>query len=643
MKPLESQFANFFDLSQDLLCVTDSDGYLRRVNPAFEKILGFKAEEFLTRPVLDFIHPDDIETTLAHRDLLASGQPVRFENRYRTKAGNYLWVAWQLTPGSDGLRYAIGRDVTRDKEREQELRDMVQVTELAESQREQAFEKVKLTDMQIGFVLNAATEGFLLVDADREIVWANVAIRRMFGLESVDLVGRSSLELRPVLEKSLVDPVGFFKGVRDVYLNKTEIVQDEHVEVKYPVPMTLSRSSVPVVTPEDEYLGRLWVYRDVSKSITAERAKSEFVSVVSHELRTPLTSIQGAMGLLASGQMGEFDEQSIRLLQIADTNTRRLIRLVNDILDLERMESGLIELVLERHDVREIVNDAIEVTELGTAASTIEITNSLASVEVKVDRDRMLQVFLNLIDNAIKFSEPGGKINISSIQTPENIEFTVSDSGPGISPDRYEGVFDRFEQVDSSDRRQKGGTGLGLAICKTIVVRHGGKIWVDSLPGKGSDFHVSIPYETKHETKPKAESSGRVGSNRVLVVEDDGSLGEVINHSLKLRGIEAVVVPDATEGISHFMDSPPQVFIVDIGLPGMNGIEMLEALSETCQNTNTRVVLYSARETAARELGTVEPLINAVLLKSKTSVEQLVDCVLDLLSSEKETVSEDEN
>lgn len=627
--PGEPELSNFFDLSLDLLCITDSKGFLRRVNPAFENTLGFTLEELTSRPVLDFVHPDDIEKTLAESERLALGEPVHFENRYRTKKAGYKWVSWSLSPAPGGFLYAIGRDVTEEKEHEQQLKDLVKNIEIAENSRQRAFERQKLTDVHIGVVLNAATEGFLLVDADRQILWANPAIRRMFGLQSVDLIGQYSSVLEPALKKTIVNPEKFFERLREIYDDNTCVVEDEIVETVALDQMTLSRTSVPVISPENEYIGRLWIYRDVTRARAADRAKSEFVSVVSHELRTPLTSIQGALALLASGTVaGGYEEEGSKLLQIADENTRRLVRLINDILDLEKIESGNISLKFQRCDVRDLIGTAIEHAGSAEPSENIEIKNLVDSIDISVDHDRLIQVFVNLIGNAVKYSAPGDSVEVSAAQHDGSIEFTVADAGPGIPRERLESVFNPFEQVDSSDTRIEGGTGLGLAICKSIVEQHGGQIWVDSVPGQGSKFRFSIP----QAIAPKPSPVKHEARNRVLVVEDDGSLGHIIEQSFRTIGVEAIVVANAVDAIAQFLGSPPQVMIVDIGLPGMDGIEMLQGLRELCRRANTRVILYTARETVREQSSDVDPIVDAVLLKSKTSVAELVEQVLRLIS-----------
>jgi signal transduction histidine kinase len=220
--------------------------------------------------------------------------------------------------------------------------------------------------------------------------------------------------------------------------------------------------------------------------------KDEFVSVVSHELRTPLTSIRGSLGLLASGALPSA-EQGERMLDIAITNTDRLIRLVSDFLDLERMTAGRADLDLGATSTAALFEITVEAVRGAADKAGITITVAGPDVPVQVDADRIVQVMVNLVGNAIKFSDEGGEVLLETNARDDEVELRVADRGRGIPLDRIERIFNRFEQVDSSDARDKGGTGLGLAIAKAIVEQHGGRIEVTSTLGEGTTFCVTLP------------------------------------------------------------------------------------------------------------------------------------------------------
>jgi PAS domain S-box-containing protein len=242
-----------------------------------------------------------------------------------------------------------------------------------------------------------------------------------------------------------------------------------------------------------------------------KRLENEFISLVSHELRTPMNSLIGALDLLSTGQLGSLTDKGKQILEIATTNTERLIRLVNDILDLERMKSGKITMRKTNCDIGQLMIQATEVMQPMADSAGIQLDVQPYSTDVWADPDRILQTLTNLLSNAIKFSEPDHTVwmtakrtapllhsseNLSAAEQPACLLIEVTDRGRGIPADKLQSIFERFQQVDASDSRKKGGTGLGLAICRNIVEQHGGRIWVESTLGQGSTFYVTLPLQS---------------------------------------------------------------------------------------------------------------------------------------------------
>ena len=233
---------------------------------------------------------------------------------------------------------------------------------------------------------------------------------------------------------------------------------------------------------------------DITQRKEIERMKSEFVSVASHEMRTPLTSIHGVIKLLSAGHLGHLSPKGVEMADMALRNSDRLVRLVNDVLDLERMESGK-DTIQRRHcNSAELIKQAVEILQPMAQKQQIILETELDSWDLWVDRDLILQTITNILSNAIKFSPPKSKILLTSKLRDNQVLFAIQDWGRGIPLNKLETIFERFQQVDASDSRQKGGTGLGLAICRHIVEQHEGKIWVESVYGKGSTFFFTIPH-----------------------------------------------------------------------------------------------------------------------------------------------------
>lgn len=247
-------------------------------------------------------------------------------------------------------------------------------------------------------------------------------------------------------------------------------------------------------------IGIVSIGEDITERYKVDRMKSEFISMVSHELRTPLTSMQAALSLLNDKIIDPFSEEGEATIQIATDGTDRLVRLVNDILDLERLESGKVRLEKHLYDVNDLVNTAIAQMQEMAKQADITLEAHSCHFRAEVDGDRVIQILTNLLSNAIKFSPHHSLVRLSVEHQPglgqteaDALKFAVCDQGRGIPADKLETIFDRFHQVDASDSRQKGGTGLGLAICRSIVQQHGGDIWAESPAGQGSRFYFTIP------------------------------------------------------------------------------------------------------------------------------------------------------
>ncbi|MFB2937447.1 PAS domain-containing protein [Aerosakkonemataceae cyanobacterium BLCC-F154] len=251
--------------------------------------------------------------------------------------------------------------------------------------------------------------------------------------------------------------------------------------------------SAPIVSATNNLIGYVGMVEDITDNRAIEVMKKEFISIVSHELRTPLAAIRGSLGLLASGVLKNKPETAQQMLDIAVHDTERLVRLVNDILDLERLEAQKVKLNKQWYDGLMLMQQSVETVQSLAIQSNIRLVVEPTSVLVWGDSDRIIQTLVNLISNAIKFSPPETTVTLSVKDQTNQVLFEVKDQGRGIPADKLETIFGRFQQVDASDSREKGGTGLGLAICKSIVQQHRGKIWVESYLGEGSSFYFTLP------------------------------------------------------------------------------------------------------------------------------------------------------
>lgn len=345
-------------------------------------------------------------------------------------------------------------------------------------------------------LVDSVGEGIYGVDREGLITFVNPATSRALGYGPAELIGRDAHatfhERGPEGQLLPKDQCYITEAVREGLVSTAEA--DSYVRSDgrlLPVEVTTTP-----LTEEDVVVGAVVIFRDVTQRREVDRLKSEFVSMVSHELRTPLTAIQGSLGLISGGALGPLPAAAGRMLEIASISAHRLNRLVDDILDIERIESGVLVLQPGRQSAREVVDAAVEQMQVLAAEAGVEVRVGAVDGAVHADPDRAAQTLINLIGNALKFSYPGGLVEISADQQAEVVEFRVSDQGRGIPEDRLERIFNRFEQVDSSDAREKGGFGLGLAISRSLVERSGGRIWASNNAERGATLHFTLPRST---------------------------------------------------------------------------------------------------------------------------------------------------
>ena len=362
--------------------------------------------------------------------------------------------------------------------------------------------------------------------------------------------------------------------------------------------------------------GVVGVATDVTERLKAQRMKDEFVSIVSHELRTPLTSIRGSLGLLEGGVAGELPAKAKELTRIARTNTDRLIRLINDILDLEKMESGRLELRRTTVPLGAVALDVAK--ELGPLAAQAGVTLDLQATDedvVYIDRDRVHQVITNLVSNAIKFSPDGGVVTVDIEPANGNrLRLSVRDQGPGIAARDLPRLFKKFSQLDSSSRRTKMGSGLGLVISKSIVDAHGGRIWVESEVGTGSSFQVEFPRPVSEApSKPRPQATPP-GQRRETLAMDSGVLGRggLATPAERLASLRDLLAPGESRADHAALD---------------DAHANLNILAATLTSEAARALAASLRtdvEGALRSLGTGHPIDWPTLAFGLTELEAAV-------------------
>lgn len=344
-------------------------------------------------------------------------------------------------------------------------------------------------------LLNSVADGIFGLDPNSSVTFANPAAAKLLGAAPDALSGKMIHDLlhgsAPVNDRCREDcalrrATGELRRIATSGEDTFYRIDGDSFRVDY---------NLTPIFDHGRLSGSVFSFRDISQRYALDRLKDEFVSTVSHELRTPLTAIRGALGLLSAGSLGQVNEKSANLLRIALSNSERLMLLINDILDLERIQSGLTPFSFKPVQLADVVRQAIECMQPAADSARVRLTHDSTQVEIAADPDRLLQVLTNLLSNAIKFSPPNSTISVLLHPDVSGVTLSVVDVGRGIPADKLEAIFGRFQQVDASDSRQKGGTGLGLAICRTIVQQHHGRIWAEQNSVRGTTFRVFLPYQ----------------------------------------------------------------------------------------------------------------------------------------------------
>ncbi|MGD0910903.1 MAG: PAS domain S-box protein [Terracidiphilus sp.] len=486
----EDRYREMVENSLGIVFACSMNGRLIAVNEFTAETLGYSAatlKELVITELMDAAGAAAFQE--CQRALEASGE-WRGTLSIRRSDGEIRRIAVRtrriVIPGDESFVLCNGMDVTEQHDAEEALH-------LATRQRE--------------LILESAGDGIFGIDMEGKITFINNAGAEMLNYTPDQLTGK---DVHDVIHHSHPDGTPYSRSASPILL---ALRRAESIWMRDEVFWRKDETAVPVeytanpLIEEGRISGMVIAFQDVTQRRRLERMKEEFISTVSHELRTPLTALRASLGLIASGSLDSRPEKQKQMIQMAIGNSERLMRLVNNILDFDRGEKGRLVLHHKQVEADELLHRAADAAEHSAAMAQIDIKVNSAATPVYADDVRILQVFNELISNAIKFSAPGSTIHLSaqlggmsSLGRGElcfvrkgEVCFIVEDEGGGIPPEKLARIFDRFQQGDGSDTRALGGTGLGLALCRSIVEQHGGRIWADSVLGKGSRFYFTLP------------------------------------------------------------------------------------------------------------------------------------------------------
>jgi len=500
------------------------------------------------------------------------------------------------------------------------------------TERKRASEALRQSEARTRTIVDNAIDGIITIDERGAIHSVNPAAETIFGFTEDELIGQNINMLAAEPYRSAHDRylANYLTTGDPKIIGSGKEVEGERKNGRR-FPMDLSVTEV-FLDDERMFVG---IVRDITERKAMDRMKSEFISTVSHELRTPLTSIRGSLGLITGGAVGKVSKNARELIDMAEQNTERLINLVNDILDMEKIESGSMEFRFAPVDLSALVEQAIKTNKGYAEEHGVEfvLTRSGPGVTVRGDKDRLTQVLANLLSNAAKFSPEGEKVEVAVTLNKKIARVSVSDRGPGIPEDFHDNVFAKFTQADSSDTRQVGGTGLGLNISKTIVEKHGGNIGFDtSKDGTTFYFDLSIT-DAKADAIIPPSATVREGA-RILICEDDRDIANLLSMVLEQNGYVADIARNAAQARELLNNKHYDAMTLDLMLPDEDGISLFRSLREDENTRDLPVIVVSVAADERRgELMGGEAVGVVDWLAKPIDQTRLLDAVMGTLSS----------
>ncbi len=477
LRESEARYRQLIEGSLGVVFTQDLNGNLVSMNTYGAQSLGRDMKDMVGHALTEFMPEINRSEMPSYLRQVCDGEAQgRFHLSHRNGEVHILAYRNKLIdlPGREPYILGFAVDITEQVRAEELLRNLMR---------------------QSNSILEAVGDGIYGIDLEGRVTVVNPAAAQMLGYKPEEMLGRNMHEL-----VHHTRPDGKPYHAEDCSIQKTLLHRDT-VRVSDEVFWRKDGSSFPVeyvarpqIESDGKPVGVVVAFTDTTERRALDRMKDEFISTVSHELRTPLTSIRASLGLLNGGALASRPEKQQQMLEMAIGNTDRLVRLVNDILDLERIGSGKAELQQAMCSIDDLCHKTTHLQQANAQKTNIRFAFDTNNIMVFADADRIIQLLTNLVSNAIKFSPPDSEIRFSArtLDADEAL-IEVSDQGRGIPTDKLESIFERFQQVDASDSRAMGGTGLGLAICRSIVTQHGGRIWATSKPGRGSTFHFTLP------------------------------------------------------------------------------------------------------------------------------------------------------
>ncbi len=608
-KQLEDDLNRFFSLSPDMFCIAGLDNYLKQINPAFEEILGYTKAELLAKPFFDFIHPDDVATTLGEMDQLSQGvKTIAFENRYRIKDGSYKWLQWNAI-FYEQLIYAVARDITKRKQAQEKIHEQAAL-------------------------LNVATDAIMVWGLENQILFWNQGAERLYGFTPTEALGQNANELLyreslPQLEEiyQVLFKENYWKGELHqitssgnniIVFSTWNLVRDEQGNPK----------STLIVNTDITEKKKL-----ETQFLRAQRLESvgTLSGGIAHDLNNILTPILAISQILPL-KLPEVDEQTRHFFDILETSAKRGATLVKQVLSFARGVQGDRTPVQVKHIISEIQEFV-----RNTFPKSIEIQVGLADNLrlISADATQIHQILMNLCVNARDAMPHGGKLSIKAenIDIDENyakmnldasvgdyIVVTVEDTGTGITEETREKIFEPF----FTTKEQGKGTGLGLSTTIGIIKSHGGFINVYSEVGKGTQFKVYLlAVYTEEAVQDQKLEIKRGNGELILLVDDEMSIRDITKTSLERHNYQVLTASDGIEAIALYAQYKNKVSVVlmDMMMPEMDGATAIRTLQR--MNSQVKIIAVSGLSTSDKVNAAMSNGAKLFLSKPYTTEELL--------------------
>jgi PAS domain S-box-containing protein len=613
IKDLFQFYEKILNMSNALILGLDSQARIIYANPYCEELTGWQLAEMRGKIWFDFLTPPDVQALFVGmyeevlKDFLTKGGPdYQREVPLLTKSGERRIISWRsnfMQDGLDGqpLVIATGIDVTEMRKVEEERRR---------------------NEARYQTVVAALAEGVVIHGADGAIEGCNASAERVLGLTLDQMRGRTPIDpqWQVIHEDGTIFPgdehpasvtlrtgqpqsdvvMGVYKpggGLSWISVNSQPLYHDGSDQLQGVV------ASFFDVTFRKEAGQALQKAKDEAEA--GSRAKSEFLAVMSHEIRTPLNSVNGMADLLSDTELDDTQRHYLKILQRASNN---LLSLVNDVLDMSKIEAGRLELEKIEFSLNDLLLRSVEIMALRAQEKKLELSYEIEPGIVTIrlgDVTRLRQILLNLLGNAIKFTEKGKvHLHVESLPgKPDVLLFSVADTGIGIEPEKQALIFDRFTQADSSVTRRYGGTGLGLAIAKRLIELMGGKIWVESVPGKGSTFYFMAPLEksnlgqTSNQAFPPPHTESPTDTPRILLVDDSDDNRLLVEVYLRQLNCQLDHAINGEEAVEKTGRSCYDLILMDMQMPIMDGYtatRQIRAAEHTAQVSPVPILALTA-------------------------------------------------